>query len=50
MGIITSLLGIVCILYYIAGVRYAGYRVSGLWIWLAAGIGLMVWGGAFSIF
>ena len=45
MGIITSLLGIVCILYYIAGVRYAGYRVSGLWIWLAAGIGLMVWGG-----
>ena len=45
MGIITSLLGIVCILYYIAGVRYAGYRVSGLWIWLAVGIGLMVWGG-----
>ena len=45
MGIITSLLGIVCILYYIAGVRYAGYRVSGLWIWLAAGIGWMVWGG-----
>ena len=44
MGIITSLLGIVCILYYIAGVRYAGYRVSGLWIWLAAGIGWMVWG------
>lgn len=41
MGIITSLLGIVCILYYIAGVRYAGYRVSGLWIWLAAGIGLI---------
>ena len=26
-------------------VRYAGYRVSGLWIWLAAGIGWMVWGG-----
>ena len=45
MGIITSLLGIVWILYYIAGVRYAGYRVSGLWIWLAAGIGWMVWGG-----
>ena len=45
MGIITSLLGIVCILYYIAGVRYAGYRVSGLWIWLTAGIGLLVWGG-----
>ena len=45
MGIITSLFGIVCILYYIAGVRYAGYRVSGLWIWLAAGIGWMVWGG-----
>lgn len=45
MGIITSLLGIVCILYYIAGVRYAGYRVSGLWIWLAVGIGWMVWGG-----
>ena len=48
MGIITSLLGIVCILYYIAGVRYAGYRVSGLWIWLAAGIGLMVWAVAGS--
>ena len=38
MGIIMSLLGIVCILYYLAGVRYAGYRVSGLWIWLAAGM------------
>lgn len=45
MGVITILLGIAFILYYIAGVRYAGYRVSGLWIWLAAGLGLVVWGG-----
>lgn len=37
MGVITILLGMIFILYYIAGVRYAGYRVSGLWIWLVAG-------------
>lgn len=45
MGVITILLGMIFILYYIAGVRYAGYRVSGLWIWLVAGLLLAVWGG-----
>ena len=45
MGVITILLGMICILYYIAGVRYAGYRVSGLWIWLVAGLLLAAWGG-----
>ena len=45
MGVITILLGMIFILYYIAGVRYAGYRVSGLWIWLVAGLLLAAWGG-----
>lgn len=45
-GILMILVGILFIGYYVAGVRYAGYRVSGLWIWLTAGLALAVWGGS----
>ena len=42
MSILLGILGTICLGYYGACVRYAGVRVSLLWIWLAAGIAF--WG------
>ncbi len=42
MGILLGILGVICLGYYAACVRYAGVRVSMLWIWPAAGIGFWV--------
>lgn len=39
------ILGIVCALYYIASVIYAGFGASVIWIWLAGGIACLVLGG-----
>ena len=44
MSILLGILGTICLGYYGACVRYAGVRVSLLWIWLAAGIAF--WGMA----
>lgn len=37
MGILFGLSGMICLGYYLVCVRYAGTRVSLLWIWLAGG-------------
>ena len=44
MSILLGILGTICLGYYGACVRYAGVRVSLLWIWPAAGIAF--WGMA----
>lgn len=44
MSILLGIMGTICLGYYGACVRYAGVRVSLLWIWLAAGIAF--WGMA----
>ena len=49
MIILCCLLGIVCLAYYGVCVRYAGFRVSYLWIWLAGGIALEAAAGILSL-
>ena len=45
MALFLIFLGLFCIGYYIAGVTYAGFGVSMIWIWLAGGITLILLGG-----
>lgn len=45
MALFLFFLGLFCIGYYIAGVTYAGFSVSMIWIWLAGGITLIFLGG-----
>lgn len=45
MALFLIFLGLFCIGYYIAGVTYAGFSVSMIWIWLAGGITLIFLGG-----
>lgn len=47
MSILLGILGTICLGYYMACVRYAGTRVSLLWVWLVGGIGF--WGGFLGI-
>lgn len=46
MEIFCIVLGILCIGYYVMGIKHAGYAAVGFWCWLAAGIAFVLWGGA----
>lgn len=47
MDIFLGFLGLICLGYYLVCVRYAGTRVSLLWIWMAGG--MACWGTALGL-
>lgn len=44
MAVLLIIFGILCIVYYIASVMYAGFGASVIWIWLLGGFGFLILG------